>query len=299
MRWLIPAKTFFLGEYAAVAGASAMVVTTTPCFSLTLITANGGELSGLHPSSPAGKWWLSQNISEYGLSWHDPYQGCGGLGASSAAFLGAYLATCQVLKQTPNRETLLEAYYSCAWQQQGLRPSGYDLIAQSQQGCVFLNRQNEAMACYNWPFADLAFILVHTGHKLATHQHLQAASLPKNIAELSQIVDDAKLAFDNEDSELIIKAVNAYQKQLAIAGLTTLESMKTIQKLQKSSEVLAVKGCGALGSDVLLLLVLARDLHEKEQDLVRQGWRILGTSNHLYQGPPLLAASQKKLEILP
>ena len=36
MKWRIPAKTFLLGEYAAVAGESAIVLTTSPCFELSL-----------------------------------------------------------------------------------------------------------------------------------------------------------------------------------------------------------------------------------------------------------------------
>ena len=37
MKWSIPAKTFILGEYAAIAQRSAILVTTTPYFEVKLV----------------------------------------------------------------------------------------------------------------------------------------------------------------------------------------------------------------------------------------------------------------------
>lgn len=155
MKWLIPAKTFLLGEYAAVAEASAIVLTTTPCFQLSHNTAPG--LVGIHPQSPAGLWWQQQKNIETGLSWHDPYAGIGGVGASSAQFLASYLASRMLQEKRPDMDSMLEAYYQSSWTGKGLRPSGYDVIAQSQHGCVYINRQKEIVQCYNWPFHNLSF----------------------------------------------------------------------------------------------------------------------------------------------
>lgn len=96
MKWLIPAKTFLLGEYAALAGASAILLTTYPCFELTL-TSKNNQLSEIHPKSPAGVWWQQQHL-DHGLIWNDPYTERGGLGASSAQFLASYLASCFLKK---------------------------------------------------------------------------------------------------------------------------------------------------------------------------------------------------------
>ena len=65
MKWFIPAKTFLLGEYAALAEASAIILTTTPCFELSLSSKKG--LSGIHPKSPAGLWWQQQQCLNKGL----------------------------------------------------------------------------------------------------------------------------------------------------------------------------------------------------------------------------------------
>nr|WP_256594408.1 hypothetical protein [Legionella pneumophila] len=59
MKWQIPAKTFLLGEYAAIAGEPAILLTTSPCFTLTL--TENAKLEGIHPESPAGLWWQKIN----------------------------------------------------------------------------------------------------------------------------------------------------------------------------------------------------------------------------------------------
>src|SRR5262245_43666850 len=100
MKWCIPAKTFLLGEYAAVAGSSAIVLTTSPCFELSLV--NSATIQNIHSDSPAGRWWTSQRMTEQGLIWYDPYQEKGGLGASSAQFLAVYLARCHLLHIEPD-----------------------------------------------------------------------------------------------------------------------------------------------------------------------------------------------------
>lgn len=61
MKWRIPTKTFLLGEYAALADLGAILLTTPPCFELTLTETPG--LDGIHPDSPAGRWWQEAGIS--------------------------------------------------------------------------------------------------------------------------------------------------------------------------------------------------------------------------------------------
>lgn len=161
MKWSIPAKTFLLGEYAAVMEESAIVLTTSPCFELSL--NHHAELSGIHPESPAGQLWQRKKQGDYGLSWFDPYQGRGGLGASSAQFIGAYLACSNSLHASPSADDLLNAYFEYAWNGEGLRPSGYDVLAQAKHGCVYINRRKHIIECYQWAFADIGFILLHSG----------------------------------------------------------------------------------------------------------------------------------------
>ncbi|MDI9819880.1 MULTISPECIES: hypothetical protein [unclassified Legionella] len=297
MNWQIPAKTFLLGEYAAIAGASAIIVTTSPCFEISL-TADG-ILHNIHPDSPAGQWWRHHRLFSQGLYWQDPYQGKGGLGASSAQFIGAYLASCHLLNLVPTSESLLDAYYQSAWRKEGLRPSGYDILGQTQNRCVYISRQNALMQAYDWTFKEIAFLLLHSGQKLATHSHLQTISLPGSINQLSAIVDCAKEAFEHKNSEGLVDAVNRYQRQLENLQLVAPHSLDHIHSFRIQPDVLAVKGCGALGADVLLLIVPGTSLKAKAERFMAEGWTVLATSDDLYTGSELMQNKlQKTLEIL-
>lgn len=280
MKWSIPAKTFFLGEYAAIVGAPAILLTTTPCFELTLTDEPG--LQGIHPDSPAGRLWSQHGHVDKGLFWYDPYHGSGGLGASSAQWLGAWFASHHPHKKTATQDQMLNAYFQSAWQGTGVRPSGCDILAQSLHGCVYIHRQQALCQPYAWPFDDLAFILLHTGQKLATHQHLQALTLPHQIEPLAEIVNVAKTAFESADRVCIVDAVNVYHQHLLQLNLVANHSLQLIESLQKKPGVLAIKGCGAMGADVLLLLVYQDQLTEQCDYLAKNGHRILATSENLY-----------------
>ena len=281
MMWQIPAKTFLLGEYAAITEASAIILTTTPYFELSLTDSE--QLTGIHPESPAGVWWHQQKYSGKGLSWNDPYNGLGGLGASSAQFLASYLASSSLENQIPDLTAMLRSYHQSSWSGIGLRPSGYDVIAQSQQGCVYINKQKKTVLSYDWPFKDLSFLLLHTGIKLATHHHLQAANLPlpHQIEELSLIVDEAKQAFDQINSEQLLRAINNYHHQLNELNLVAQHSLDFINQLKTHPEVLAVKGCGALGADILLVLTARHDAQYLKDRLHSQNWSVLATEKNL------------------
>jgi mevalonate kinase len=290
MNWQIPAKTFLLGEYAALAGAGAILLTTSPCFETSL--KEESLTNAIHPESPAGKWWSRHQSTlantSFGMSWKDPYHGQGGLGASSAQFLGAYLSSCHVSGIEPNHEALLEYYYESAWSGKGLKPSGYDVLAQSQRGCVYINRQQEIMQSYAWPFEDLAFILVHSGHKLATHHHLQSTTLPNAVDVLANLVEQGKQAFEEKDSAGLLQAVSDYQKELSRLNLTAEPTLRLIEAIKSQLKVLAVKGCGAMGADVLLLIVANTELDTQTDYLNTKGWMVLADNRMLYQGQELI-----------
>lgn len=295
MKWHIPAKTFLLGEYAALTGAPAIVLTTTPCFELSL--TNQGLLEGIHPESPAGRWWSQHSLAPAGLKWFDPYEGIGGLGASSAQFLAVYNATSTSI--TADMSAMLDAYYQVSWQGEGLKPSGYDVLAQAQHQAVYINRQNNQIEVYPWVFDDLAFLLLHSGKKLATHEHLQTTILPESMERLSSIVEQAKIAFQTANSQQLIQAINHYYAELKVLNLVADNTLTAIDKFCEEKNILAAKGCGALGADVFLLVVPAEDLDFQVNRLKKADWTVLATSRQLYAGDPLMKKKlHKPLELL-
>lgn len=287
MKWQIPAKTFLVGEYAALEGGSAIILTTTPLFNVELTREGAGQ--GIHPHSPAGKLWADDSQSSDELLWSDPYQGLGGVGASSAQFIGAYLAQCYLSKKEPDTRSLLKAYYYYAWDGEGVRPSGYDILAQTQSECVYINRQRKEIAGFDWLFKDLSFLLLRSGKKLATHEHLQTLDLGRDCLELSFVADQARVAFETVDSRLLIDSINTYQHQLSRLNLTADHSLEKMEQLKANKNLLAIKGCGAMGADILLLIFPREGIEAQTKVLLEEGWTILASEHNLYREKPLLS----------
>ena len=288
--WLIPAKTFLVGEYVALSDGPAIILTTSPCFKTGISdTALSTEIN---IASPAGLWWSfcqskkSDELSRH-LTWHDPYQGIGGFGASSAQFLGAFLASCQMNQEPATLDALLEAYFQVAWRGEGMKPSGYDVIAQTQQQCVFIHRKEQVLETKPWPFTDVGFLLLHTGKKLATHDHLRNPSFTSNSVSLSAVVETAWRAFQDVDSYSLIAAVNDYQTQLMALNLMASHSITLIMQLKRQFRILAAKGCGAMGADILLLIVDINQFDDLNNNLSESGWSVLASHADLYCEMPI------------
>lgn len=281
MKWQIPAKTFLVGEYAALADASAIVLTTTPCFELSLDDHPGP--TPINVNAPASIFWQQQKCSNQYLHWTDPYQGIGGLGASGAQFLGAYMASCTIQHRDFDLAELMQAYYQCSWSGTGLRPSGYDIIAQSQSGCVFINKSQQIIQSYPWPFADLSFILIHTGVKLATHEYLQDTNLPLCLDTLSYLSDQARKAFEDINSTLLVNSINQYHQELTKANRVASHSLDLIEQISKYPEPLAIKGCGAMGADIVLIVCPSSQKSSLIEKIKANLWTLLATENNLYK----------------
>lgn len=254
--WLIPAKTFLVGEYAALHHQGAILLTTTPCFRITLTQKPG--LTGIHAESPAGRFWQANSettTTTFGLTFDDPYNGLGGMGASSAQFIGAYLATTFLKKQKPSLDAMLQSYWHFSYQGHGLKPSGYDLIAQSMSTFMAIHHQQRQYNPLNWNFQDIGFLLVHTNQKLATHVHLAQTQIQNDTTILHSLVLEAKKAILLQDSHALIAAVNAYHNSLDAMHLVGHNTLQLLTHLKKQSPILAAKGCGALGADILLCIV--------------------------------------------
>ncbi|MCC5791657.1 MAG: hypothetical protein JJT82_03490 [Legionellaceae bacterium] len=286
MRWQIPAKTFLLGEYAALADAAAIIATTRPCFQVE--KTSEPVLTGIHPLSPAGQYWQHHAKATYGLRFVDPWQGQGGLGASSAQFIGAWLAQAEtaMVAGGDHEADLLAAYYQFAWDGTGVRPSAYDLMAQRAGGLFFCNRRQHTARSVRWSLPDLDFILVHSGQKLATHHYLQQETLPDCAAELGQYSNDGWQALQNQDTALWIASVQKAGLCLQKAGLLAAHSQDLITQFSALPAVFCAKGCGAMGADVIAVFFTATARSELSQFCARHQLPILASSLDIYYHEP-------------
>lgn len=258
MKLRCPSKTFLVGEYAVLQDGEAIVLTTEPFFTAS-IDNNASNEDKQDKHSPAARL-RQDNKSSFGNSsyqFHDPHQGQGGFGASTADFLLSYQAIHTEEKLDPAK--LLDSYHQYAWNGVGTKPSGADLLAQTSNNELCHVQLNPiALNGCSWPFSDLRYLLVRTGNKVATHEHLAATKGPFPDV-LTHIVKQTWQAIQAQHSKNFIDCINHYAEQLQQANLTHPNTLELLHTCQQNPKILAAKGCGALGADVLLIITKAQD----------------------------------------
>ncbi len=279
-RWLIPAKTFLVGEYVALSGGPAVVLTTSPCFE---VSWSEKTERAFHPNSPAGRFCDDHGLTPH-LSWFDPYHGLGGLGGSSAEFIGSFRAYCEINNRPFLIDELLTSYWHYAWSKTGARPSGYDVIAQTMDGCALIHQAEEMASSSDWVFEDIGYILVHTHHKLPTHHHLEQIRLDKlGLLDLHSIAKSAQVSFKSASSSGFIEAVQAYHDVLDKMKLVTPTTQGIIKNLSLETKPLAIKGCGALGADVVLMLIERERVYDLKKVIESKKYTVVATSEDIYR----------------
>lgn len=233
----------------------------SPRFIFEISLSGGGGCEGIHPHSPAGKWirYHSSLFQTCQLRFVDPHLGKGGLGASSAQFLGAYVWT-QMVDRSPGewKEKLsplaaLTAYRSLVSTGEGLVPSGADLMAQWAGQLSFYQAQAFNLQNMKWPFDQLSFSLFRTNLKVSTHVHL--AQIDKTgFGELRERAEKAFHSLRLESEKDFIGAISDLGFHLEKLGYLHPEVQPILENFRQQEIILATKGCGAMGADIILAL---------------------------------------------
>ena len=299
-----PSKTYLMGEYLGLVGGPVLILNTEPRFECLVKSAEGeGESFLIHKESPAGKFldYYKSDFEKYNLQFFDPYYGMGGFGLSSAQFIMVYAlrelinhpspAACSVDLSHKGRgenpclsaseiDTFLNIYQELAWNGVGLAPSGADCISQIHGNICYYHKNTQKINTLEWPFLEIDFCLLHTGHKINTHQHLQEISLDIIPAhELGKLVLAGYSALSSQDSDSLIRIITEYSALQKSAGLLAMTSQDLLNIIKKSKGVLAAKGCGALGSDVILVLLERSRSLNFASSMQRQGLRVMYVGN--------------------
>ena len=310
LKLLIPSKTFVLGEYIALKGGPALVAATEPYFEIQMDLGEGKAFD-IHGDSPAGLFWnhivnsegelrSKEGTQDYSDSVHpifnnldirfiDPHQGAGGLGASSAQFVGVY-SICFQFQFSKRVEAgkldwrhLLETYRNYAWDGVGLPPSGYDVVAQINGGLTYFSENENVLHRDSWPFKDLEMIFIRTGKKVPTHHHLKEdIDIPED--ELTNLVHEARRSLLELNEELFLDSIKSYCDCLDRHQLLAAGSRSLIDQLYETGFVRAAKGCGALGADIILAVVSSSDKDKAFKWLEQNGLSVVATSNHIGSG---------------
>lgn len=281
----VPGKTFFVGEYLALYGGPSIVMTTAPCFEFSWVKESGKSTHPFHGESPAGRF-LNRRLGDdgYRFDFKDPYDGIGGLGASTAEFAGAWifdrtlkdlglLSDGQVVDRLDDhRQSVVPKWTSERWggnrfrdvlddylgtyQESEVAGSGADLVSQMTGGLAVWDARTDEMRRFSWPYKDLSLTLLFTGHKLKTHEHLAKARRLSEATtdDMRFWVEEAIQSLALEDADRLTASVRGFGKVLSDMGLVADTTSQFLRELADLSGVRAAKGCGAMGSDTLLIL---------------------------------------------
>ena len=257
-----PAKTFVLGEYGVLDGGPAILINSAPRFACR-ISENSKPVSAFNfpEKSPVGQWFkenqkIFQNVS---LEWLDPYKGKGGLGFSSAQFniLYAYGFLRKYGSLDQVKPLALWKTY-CGLEFEGQPPSGADILSQWIGGVCLFEQNPLTVQSITSSLPELDCVMIHTGVRIKTHEHLKQLQLPK-LSELISLARVGVEAMEQGQEKDFVQIVNQYGEALNRMGLTLPHVQKTVRELKALPEAQAVKGCGALSAEVIILFYKKKD----------------------------------------
>lgn len=263
----VPSKTFLCGEYAALHGGPCVLLATMPRFKL-IAKKNDSKVAKnpFHAASPAGMFYESRatELAEWSFAFENPLEQ-GGFGASTAEYL--LLSAFSELHDGLRAEAQLDfdvhaslKAYRDLHQGKSVRPSGADLVAQTCGYVTAFERRSGRIQLFSWPFAHLSFVIFATGRKLATHTHLGGlqeygeSGLPTRFEGLDHSSTAVWHAMARVTEGPFVFALNEFAHALAALGLQTVETSKQVVELKKWPGVRVAKGCGAMGSDAILVI---------------------------------------------
>lgn len=277
MKYQIPGKTFLTGEYSVLIGGAALGLATKPYFEVSYFNSTNSE-SIFHSQSAAGKY-LQMNKSKYQFSIEDSYSKKniqGGFGRSGAEFLTA------ILPENKSFHEILKNYRSITSDQK-IKPSGVDLAFQYFGQVCLADISKDKYESFEWPFSNLHFFILSTGLKIKTHLHLNELNVEKlkHLPELSQVVIQS---FLEKNEKEFLANLKIWSDELNKCGLQLPEAWKMKLSLEKHSEVLLVKPCGALGADVLLVFCRNENKKTVENLLITKNICIVAQNQDLTKG---------------
>lgn len=215
---------------------------------------SGKEILDFHPQSPVARFAEENSEGIKNFLFKDPHGGRGGFGGSTAEFILAW-AYQRNFSGTLARERIWEL--RDFYRKYISRGSGADLVAQLQGGISFFGPNDGLMESHPWPFSEVDFLIIPTGFKVKTHEHLQ--DLDINNLSLNPLRESQQKIVNSiltSSADELIMGVRDWEKATRNLNLLCRESQESIDLLKsRHPEILAAKGCGALGADVLLLLV--------------------------------------------
>lgn len=268
----IPCKTFLVGEYAVLEGGEALGLATAPGFTRT------SEKMAYHPESAVARFLQTPEFFKINST------APGGFGKSTAEFIFAYLEKNKPAQLAAVLDSYLKLYDSNPAQ----RPSGADVVIQCLGGVSHVTEDKSASQKITWPFANMGFMLVSTGLKIATHEHLQNLDRT-TIKDLPALSKAVIAAFKAGDQKNFFKRLKQWKTALQEKGLTHPQVLSLMQDLQEkiaqtTQSEFIIKQCGAFGADVVIIIFEKNQKDDIKNVLKNTGLVIVATESDLIDG---------------
>jgi mevalonate kinase len=286
----VGSKVFLLGEYQVLDRGSAFLTVLEPRFKL-IVKAGSGQVEGIPGASPARKVLEIEKpfFQNWDLQFVDPHAGRGGFGASTAQFglLQGFRESIDSFKSQAqlnfDLRKIHKKYLELAKLQTGLQPSGADLISQYQGGMVEVDLGAGKIQRHAWPFPQWQILFFATGNKQATHEHLRELK-EVDLSQLRALYGQAMDAFRERSALAFLQGVREYQQALLIHGWQSTETTKILNMINSVEGVEASKGCGAMGADVIAVIVNSAKVEELSLKISAMGLRYIGNLENRTEG---------------
>jgi mevalonate kinase len=278
-KFYIPGKTFLVGEYSVLLGGSALGLATSPFFEFSIVQKDATEF---HPESPAGRLLASRH-EKSDVQFFDSYSDLGvygGFGRSTAEFLAAYSP--ELLKRKKSAFEILQTYKNLHSDQK-VKPSGMDLVFQLLGGVTLADQKLNLFQNFDWNFSNLDFLLISSGLKVQTHDHLAQLD-PESLTELPDLSNlICGLYAENNEAEFLYQ-MKQWCELLKAKKIIHDNSLQIRSELESFNPIKLVKPCGALGADVLIVFFDRADRAPVLACLEQKKLKVVSSSSDLASG---------------
>lgn len=274
MEYVIPSKTFIVGEYNVVFNGEGVLLATQPCFSVKVsddFTVNE-SLDFLDFSTPKKNLMITGNDNA-------------GFGKSSAGFLALFKHLIYGhLRENENIDIkrMLDFYKSLSLSKN--KPSGADIVTQLLGSVTIF--ANEKSYSANWPFENYEILIFKTKTKIKTYEHLSQdlGISNRDLVSLQEQVNSVKTSLQNQKIDNMIDGINQYHNILFGLGLVSENTQKILQEINNDKNILAAKGCGALCNDVIITLNDKQNSDSIKKNLESLGLKYISNTDNLSGG---------------
>lgn len=272
----IPGKTFLVGEYAVLVGGNALGIATEPYFETT------GSLYSPHPMSAAGLF-LTQSTENQTVQVSNPYSS-GGFGFSTAEFIASWFERNK--SKEHNLSDLFKTYksvYDLNDQTKKIKPSGADLVIQMLGNITYFDQIISNSKSIQWPFPNTGFLIVSTGLKIKTHEHLNDLDLTL-LKDLPQAAQDVIEAFNKGDEVIFFEALDQWSFKLEELSLQHNSSLEIKRKLESNPNIILTKLNGAMGADTITVFYSIQNEQAVRAEIKRMSLEIMADFRRLAHG---------------